>query len=93
MKETDATTGPTLRPLERIRAEYLEMSGMRLKSEQVQRLCGLDRTTCQMVLDALVDAKSLRVTPDGAYTRLVDGEVPRPRPAKADLMPNVREGS
>ena len=67
--------------------------GHAAESEQVQRLCGLDRTTCQMVLDALVDAKSLRVTPDGAYTRLVDGEVPRPRPAKADLMPNVREGS
>ena len=60
------------------------MSGMRLKSEQVQRLCGLDPTTCQTVLDALVDARFLCVTPDGAYTRWMDAEVPRPRAANVD---------
>ena len=84
MKETDANTGPTPRVLERIRAEYLEMPGMRLKSEQVQRLCGLDQTTCQVVLDALVDAKFLCVTPDGTYTRWMDAEMPHPRPANVD---------
>jgi hypothetical protein len=40
----------------RLRAEFLEMPGLRLTAEQVQRLCGLERTVCQIVLEALVDA-------------------------------------
>jgi hypothetical protein len=28
----------------RLRAEYMEMPGLRLKAEQVQRLCGIDQT-------------------------------------------------
>ena len=61
--------------LERIRAEYLEMPGLRLKVEQVQRLCGVERMICQSVLDALVDAKFLCVKPDGTYARFADGEI------------------
>jgi hypothetical protein len=38
----------------RVRAEYVEMPGMRLTLEQVQRLCGIERALCQTVLDALV---------------------------------------
>ena len=41
--------------LNRLRAEFLEMPGLRLKFDQVQRLCGVERTICQMVLDLLVD--------------------------------------
>jgi len=37
--------------INRIRAEYLEMPGLRLTFEQMQRLCGIERTVCQMVLD------------------------------------------
>ena len=48
---------PTERLLERIRAEYLEMPGLCLTPEQIQRLCGVERTICQLVLDSLVDAK------------------------------------
>ena len=33
-----------LHELNRLRAEYLEMPGLRLKREQVQRLCGLRLT-------------------------------------------------
>jgi hypothetical protein len=33
--------------LNRLRAEFLEMPGLRLKSEQVQRLCGVERMICQ----------------------------------------------
>jgi hypothetical protein len=29
---------------DRLRAEFLEMPGLRLKSEQVQRLCGVERS-------------------------------------------------
>ena len=75
---------PVKNMLERIRAEFLEMPGLRLTVEQVQRLCGAERTPCQAVLDALVDAKFLCVKSNGTYARLTDG-VPRPRPAKADL--------
>ena len=69
----------------RIRAEYLEMPGLRLTLEQTQRLCGVERALGKMVLDALVDDKFLSVRPDGADSQLTDGEMSRPRVAKADL--------
>ena len=71
--------------LQRIRAEYLEMPGLLLTREQVERLCGVETTVCQTVLDALVEAKFLCVKGDGAYGRLTDGVYIRPRAAKADL--------
>jgi hypothetical protein len=73
--------------LDRIRAEYLEMPGMHLKIEQVQRLCGLERHICEAVLNALVDARFLSVTPDGAYVRLTEDLHVRLRAAKAELRP------
>lgn len=76
--------------LERIRAEFLEMPGLRLTLDQVQRLCGVEQMLCQAVLDALVDAKFLCVKSNGAYSRLTEGEVPRPRPAKANLSVEPR---
>ena len=74
----------------RLRAEYLEMPGLRLKSGQVERLCGIDRTLCQMALELLVDAQFLRVSADGHYTRVADGEMSRPRAVKADLRSEPR---
>ena len=59
--------------LERIRAEYLEMPGLRLKREQVQRLCGIERSSCQVALDFLVKTSFLCVKSDGSYMRLTDG--------------------
>ena len=38
--------------LQRIRAEYLEMPGLSLSPEQVQRLCGVDSALCVSVLEA-----------------------------------------
>jgi hypothetical protein len=64
--------------LTRIRGEYLEMPGLRLTLEQAQRLCGVERMLCKMVLDSLVDAKFLRVTSDGHYARLTNGRHPHP---------------
>jgi len=55
--------------LERLRAEYREMPGMRLKLEQVQRLCGIGQPWCKQALEALVEAKFLRVRSDGTYVR------------------------
>lgn len=71
--------------LARIRAEYLEMPGLTLKAAQVQRLCGVERELCKHVLDALVDGKFLRLRSDGVYARMMDGDTPRPHPAKAGL--------
>jgi hypothetical protein len=72
--------------LARIRAEYLEMPGLRLTVEQMQRLCGVERTACQQVLDTLVEMNFLRVSPNGTYARVADGaDYPRPQPAKAHL--------
>ena len=67
--------------LERLRAEFLEMPGLRLTAEQVHRLCGVERKTCRAVLDALVDEKFLCAKADGTYTRLTEGDVWRHRPA------------
>jgi hypothetical protein len=61
------------------------MPGLQLKAEQVQRLCGIERTTCQLVLDALVASKFLCMRDDGRYARLTDGYLSKPRPAKAQL--------
>ena len=76
--------------LGRIRAEYLEMPGLRLTLEQAQRLCGVERTLRKALLDALVDAKFLCIKPDGAYARASDGEVPPLRPSKRDRRARKR---
>jgi hypothetical protein len=66
------------RTIERLRAEFLEMPGLRLTARQVQRLCGVDETLCREVLDTLVDVKFLRLNPDGTYARATDGHHPGP---------------
>ena len=53
--------------LRRVKGEYLEMPGLRLTSAQAQRLWGLDRESCRALLGALVDAKFLTQTRDGAF--------------------------
>jgi hypothetical protein len=55
--------------LRRVRGEYLEMPGLRLTSAQAQRLWGLDRTSCDVLLSTLVDARFLSRTRDGAFVR------------------------
>jgi hypothetical protein len=56
--------------LQRIQGEYAEMPGLRLTPAQAQRLWGLERDVCDALLGALVDAKFLALTRDGAYVRL-----------------------
>jgi hypothetical protein len=75
--------------LNRLRAEFLEMPGLRLKPQQVRRLCAVEQTICQVVLDMLVDERFLCVTLDGHYVRLTTGH--HPRPAKAHLRTNKRD--
>jgi hypothetical protein len=71
--------------IDRLRAEYLEVPGLRLTPKQVERLCGIERLMCHAVLDALVASQFLCVKPEGHYVRLTDGTIPRPHPAKAHL--------
>ena len=56
--------------LQRIQGEYVEMPGLRLTPAQAQRLWSLERDVCDALLGALVDAKFLAQTRDGAYVRL-----------------------
>ena len=53
--------------LARIRAEYLEMPGLRLTAPQAQCLFGLDSKTWDAVLAALLDAKFLSRTHNGLF--------------------------
>ena len=59
--------------LQRIQGEFIEMPGLRLTPAQAQRLWGLDRSVCDQLLDALVKAKFLSQTRDGAFVRTDGG--------------------
>ena len=59
----------------RVRAEFLEMPGLCLTASQAQRLCGIERTICELVLKGLVDARFLCVGPDGTYRRVSEGRM------------------
>jgi hypothetical protein len=64
---------PYRQAFDRIRAEYLEMPGMRLTPAQVQRLSGVHISICALVLDDLVRAQFLNKGLDGSYARGSDG--------------------
>ena len=57
----------------RVRGEFLEMPGLRLTPQQARRLWRLDEAACEKVLGALVDARFLARTRDGAFVRSHDG--------------------
>ena len=73
--------------LQRIKSEYIEMPGLALRPEQVQRLCGVDGASCQTVLEALVETGFLSKRSDGAYGRYRNPDISRARHAKAGLEP------
>jgi hypothetical protein len=56
----------------RIRAEFVEMPGMRLTPQQVERLSGLSSAVCRLVLEDLVRAKFLCIGTTGEYARSTD---------------------
>ncbi len=49
----------------RIRAEFIEMPGLRLTVPQASRLWGLDASVCEAVIEALVTQAFLRRTSSG----------------------------
>ena len=52
--------------LRRVRAEFLEMPGLKLTVSQAQRLWGMDRPTCEALIDELTQSQFLTRTLDGA---------------------------
>ena len=79
------------RIVERLRAEYLEMPGLRLTAAQVTRLCGIEPGECLAVLSELVTERFLVRNRDGTYARLTSGSYRPPSvacvPADADREP------
>ena len=67
----------------RIRAEYLEMPGLRLTRPQAQRLWGLDAETCLQVLELLTSEKFLDQRANGTYARRSDSAMAFPPPRMA----------
>jgi len=53
-----------------VRGEFLEVPGLHLTKPQVRRLWGLDPSTCDALLDTLVDGRFLRQTSNGTYARV-----------------------
>lgn len=52
--------------LRRVRAEFLEMPGLKLTLSQAQRLWGMDRSTCEALIEELTASRFLARTRDGA---------------------------
>lgn len=52
-----------------VKAEYEELPDLQLTQPEVERLWGLDATTAEAVLSALVGAGVLRKTAAGAYIK------------------------
>ena len=77
MPETVRATDEVLR---RVQGEFLEMPGLRVTEAQARRLWGLDAASCDALLGALVDAKFLFKTRDGAFMRVESAS-----PVKASL--------
>ena len=57
------------RLVRRIKAEFLEMPGLRLTVHQACRLWGLERALCESVIDALVGSDFLRRSQAGLIRR------------------------
>jgi hypothetical protein len=55
--------------LRRVKAEFLEMPGLRLTHAQARRLWALDDTLCEAVLSALVDARFLVESRNASFMR------------------------
>ena len=53
----------------RVQAEYTEMPGLSVTLAQAQRLLGIDRDTCVVVMRTLVEGRFLKRTAEGRYVR------------------------
>jgi predicted RNA-binding Zn-ribbon protein involved in translation (DUF1610 family) len=74
----------TTRLVERIRAEYVAMPGLKLTREQACRLWGVGHDTCTAALNVLLAEGFLHQTGTGRYVAL-------PRPAGTALSMSVEQ--
>ena len=74
--------------IRRVQGEFLEMPGLRLTEAQARRLWGLDAASCGALLGALVDAKFLFRTRDGAFMKREHAA-----PVKASLRTHYAAGA
>ena len=81
-KEPRSVTEEVLR---RVRSEFLEMPGLRLTEAQACRLWGLDAAMCSALVAALIDARFLFRTRDGAFMRIEHAA-----PVKASLSSRTK---
>jgi hypothetical protein len=64
----------------RVKAEFMEMPGLKLTEAQARRLWAIDASTCSGLLKTLVNTSFLFRTRDGSFMR-----IERTAPAKAAL--------
>jgi hypothetical protein len=78
--ESSMSAIPVQQVARAIHGEYLEMPGLSLTCQQVQRLYSLDALTSESILAALVDLQFLARTATGRYVRTgrTDGSISRP---------------
>jgi len=72
---------------DRVRAEYLEMPGLRLRADQIRRLCAIEQSLCDVALAWLVRTGFLSLKPDGCYIRPVEESSRWMETAKTALAP------
>ena len=65
----DANDDEFTRAVTRTKAEYLEMPGLTLTTEQATRLFALDANLCESVLITLVESRFLISTRNAAFAR------------------------
>ena len=74
--------------IQRLKAEFLEMPGLKLTEAQAQRLWTLDATLCSELLETLVNTNFLFKTRDGAFMR-----IDRAAPIRASLARRSKPSS
>lgn len=72
LKNSAARDPGFLTVLQRMQREFLEIPGLRLTLAQAQRLWSVDALVCESLLAALVDARFLVRSRDGAFHRRED---------------------
>lgn len=91
-REHATASSSTREGLARIQAEYREMPGLRLTCEQVSRLCGVELTACEHMLEALVSTNYLERAQDGRYALPAGETSRRAMIPKAITRPRQRAG-
>jgi hypothetical protein len=74
----------------KIQNDFLDTPSLTLTLSQAEKRFGADEITCEAVLGALVDARVLAKTPDGAYVRLVPRRAAGADGARGAKRPAVR---